>query len=304
MMKRLKMSASPAITWFGEVVWRPRAWRVRPKTITMRVNPVSRISSDGAMASRVRAMMTRTLVDGLDRLLPRLMLIEEPAASSVVMGSSGPTDGAEPHLLDRRLPAGGPPSADRPVGSRRAGAEGRRTADGRRRPGGGGRLSRFDLTEQGDLTLGDTQEEGLAAGRHHRHLDALAQALAADDAAPPPSGLGDRRDRPPRPWTNLDTTLIRTMMTTSPTTIWTRSEEAETLCAPVAAWRGRACRRGGDGRWGPVCRGGAVGQGQGRWRVGHVRLRRNRRARCRWRVIRHRARRRPPPPRRGPGGCC
>jgi hypothetical protein len=66
----------------------------------MRVNPVSRINSDGAMASRVRAMMTRTLVDGLDRLLPRLMLMEEPAASSEVMVCSGPTDGADAHLLD------------------------------------------------------------------------------------------------------------------------------------------------------------------------------------------------------------
>jgi hypothetical protein len=27
--------------------------------------------------------------------------------------------------------------------------------------------------------------------------------------------------------------LIRKMMTTRPTTIWIRSEEAETLCAPV-----------------------------------------------------------------------
>jgi hypothetical protein len=38
------------------------------------------------MASRVRPMMMRTLVDGLDRLLPRLILIEDPAARSVVTG--------------------------------------------------------------------------------------------------------------------------------------------------------------------------------------------------------------------------
>ena len=42
-------------------------------------------------------------------------------------------------------------------------------------------LGGVDLSEEGDLALGDAEQIGLPAGRHHRHLHALAQALAAHD---------------------------------------------------------------------------------------------------------------------------
>jgi len=39
--------AMPAITWFGGVFCRPRALRVRPRTMKMRVKPVNKMSAEG-----------------------------------------------------------------------------------------------------------------------------------------------------------------------------------------------------------------------------------------------------------------
>ena len=42
-----------------------------------------------------------------------------------------------------------------------------------------GRFGRVDFPEKGDLALGDPEQIGLSARRHHGHLDPFAQALAA-----------------------------------------------------------------------------------------------------------------------------
>ena len=55
MMNRLRNSARPAMTWFGGMVWRPRALRVRLSTTTMRVKPVSMMMAAGAIARSATA---------------------------------------------------------------------------------------------------------------------------------------------------------------------------------------------------------------------------------------------------------
>jgi hypothetical protein len=51
---------------------------------------------------------------------------------------------------------------------------------------------------------------------------------------------------------NLETTLMRKMMTTNPMTIWMRSEEADTLWAPVDAWAAAWAAAWATGWWATV----------------------------------------------------
>src|SRR6202451_3260750 len=81
--------AMPTSTWFGGIVWRPSAWRGRPRTMTIRGNPGSRIRVEGGSGGGARARMIRMLDDGFVKLFPRLIVIWLVADSS--SGGSGIT---------------------------------------------------------------------------------------------------------------------------------------------------------------------------------------------------------------------
>ena len=61
----------------------------------------------------------------------------------------------------------------------------------------GAALVGVELAQKGDLALGHPQQVGLLTGRHHGHLDALAEALAPHHGHARGSGtLAERRGRP------------------------------------------------------------------------------------------------------------
>jgi hypothetical protein len=90
MMKSVSTSASPARSWFGGTFVRPSAWRVRDKTMIMRVKLVSSISNEGATASSVKAMIIVMLSLGWLTVPPRFTEIVPPEPElDVPLGVTG-----------------------------------------------------------------------------------------------------------------------------------------------------------------------------------------------------------------------
>src|SRR2546423_13921802 len=82
--KKLRNMARPTITWLGGIVCRPRGLGVRQSTMTMRVKPVSMMSSAGATDSSViRAMISRLWLGLLGSESPPRLRLTDALASDV-----------------------------------------------------------------------------------------------------------------------------------------------------------------------------------------------------------------------------
>src|SRR5437764_3175421 len=85
--KKLRNMARPTMTWLGGMVCSPRALRVSDSTMTMRVKPVSMISSAGATDSSVISTMISRLWLGLSGLpSPSMLRLTEALASALPGG--------------------------------------------------------------------------------------------------------------------------------------------------------------------------------------------------------------------------
>src|SRR5277367_2360588 len=88
MMNRDRMSANPAMTWLGGTVCVPRALRVSESTMKIRVNPVVRTRTAGAIASTVITMMMSTADDGCFNPLTFTLTFDVAASNETAMRTS------------------------------------------------------------------------------------------------------------------------------------------------------------------------------------------------------------------------
>ncbi len=88
-MNRLRKSASPAMTWFGGIVWRPSALRAIESTTKTLVNDETMISSPGATERSVTPRRV-TIESAGDPLIPLMEMVGAPEPPP---GPVGPTGG-------------------------------------------------------------------------------------------------------------------------------------------------------------------------------------------------------------------